>query len=367
MQSILLSSASSRTSHLMRWFWHREVKLFLIHYGIWVLVSLLVGWFEFTYLSAEVLQKTSPLTGKYQHDWNGYVTLTLAGDFIYLLPVHLSYWLFRTSLRRGQTWSLVLFGVYIIPVYFLILSLLTGIMEGYFKLAASFQDAMVLAIIVWIYTLTFISVRAYRQNRRQQRELEFQKNQAELSALKAQVNPHFMFNTLNNLYGTALSGDTDRTAAGIEQLSSVMRHITEASQHEFISIEQELRFVEDMVELHRMRLPRTDTIRIRTDIDWDEKPARIVPLLLNPLIENAFKYGISMQQPCFVQTQLRVENNVLYFNIENSVHSRTGLEKGTGLGLVNVRQRLALAYPNRHSLYVREEDNTFSVNLTIDL
>ncbi|MBD2752076.1 sensor histidine kinase [Spirosoma validum] len=366
MPSASAISSSSWSSVLTRWFWNRELRLLLIHYGIWVVVSLLFVWFESTYLSADTLQKISPTIVKYRNDWGGYVRLSLIADLLYVLPVHASYWLYKVLIGKGKTWSIVLFVLYFIS-YALILSVLTGMVVGYFSLPLEREEALATIFLIWAYTLVFITVRAYRENRRRQRDLEKQKIQAELQALKAQVNPHFMFNTLNNLYGTALSGDADRTAAGIEQLSSVMRHVTEASHRDFIPVDQELRFVGDIVELHQMRLPRTDTIRIKTEIDWDEQPAQIVPLLLNPLIENAFKYGISIQHPCFVHIRLQVKTGTLYLTVENSILPRTRLEKGTGLGLVNVRQRLALAYPERHTLRVEEGNGTFLIDLTINL
>lgn len=102
-------------------------------------------------------------------------------------------------------------------------------------------------------------------------------------------------------------------------------------------------------------------------MDWDEKPAQIAPLLLNPLVENAFKYGISMQRPSFVDISIRVTDGTLTGTIRNSIVSRTQLEKGTGTGLKNVRQRLALAYPNRHSLRIEETNDEFVVHLQITL
>ena len=92
-----------------------------------------------------------------------------------------------------------------------------------------------------------------------------------------------------------------------------------------------------------------------------------MPLLLNPLIENAFKYGISIQYPCFVRIHLLVQDGTLKMTTENSVLPRTDLEKGTGIGLANVRQRLALAYPNQHRITVEETDAIFLVDLTINL
>lgn len=227
--------------------------------------------------------------------------------------------------------------------------------------------ASVFASLFLIYIIVYGFITDSRKTRKEQLTLIQQRTQAELDALKAQVNPHFLFNSLNNIYGTAIVEDSPRTAESIQQLSGIVRYVMEESRLQTTDIRRELRFIDDYVELQRIRLPNQDNIDIRTRIDWDEKPAQIVPLLLNPLIENAFKYGISMQHPCFVQTQLRVENNTLYFTIENSVHPRTGIEKGTGLGLVNVRQRLALAYPNRHTLRVEESDGRFYVELIISM
>ena len=366
MQPTLSTSPSGSASFAKRWFWHREVRIFLIHYGIWLAVSLISAWLGYTYMTADAIKQLSPTMAKYQNDWGEYVKISLVGDFIYLLPVHLSYWLYTVSFRKGQTWRIVLFILYFL-LYLLILSILTGFYVAYFGLPDEGNELMSMVFVMWAYTLIFITIRAYQQNRRRQRDLESQKMKAELQALKAQVNPHFMFNTLNNLYGTALTGDSNRTAAGIEQLSSVMRHVTVASHLDLIPIEQELRFVDDLVELHRLRVPRTDTFRIETRTDWDEKPAQIIPLLLNPLIENAFKYGISTQHPCFVIINLKVQDSKLQLTIENSVLARTDLEKGTGLGLANVRQRLKLAYPSRHELTVEEKDNVFLVDLTIKL
>ncbi|UHG91201.1 sensor histidine kinase [Spirosoma oryzicola] len=318
-----------------------------------------------------MLKETSPLLVKYQNNWIGYALLTIVTGFIYVLLIHGSYWLYNVLASRRKVWTFVVFGLYAFVVYIFILAVVTILIFVHLGISmkdkAALQEALGGVFVTWVYTLLFIAVRAYRQNQRRERALILQKTQAELQTLKAQVNPHFMFNTLNNLYGSALAGDTDRTAAGIEQLSSVMRHMTEASQQDLIPIEQEVRFVEDTVELHRMRVPNTDTIQIRTRIDWDEKPAQIAPLLLNPLIENAFKYGISVQYPCFVRIQMQIENGNLDAVIENSLVPRTGLEKGTGLGLANVRQRLALVYPNRHSLEIREANDQFRVHLQIKL
>lgn len=227
--------------------------------------------------------------------------------------------------------------------------------------------ASVSASLLLIYMVVYGFITDYRKSRKLQLALVQQRTQAELDALKAQVNPHFLFNSLNNIYGTAIQEDSPRTAESIQQLSGIVRYVMEESRLQTTDIQRELRFIDDFVELQRIRLPDQENIDISIDIEWDEKPAQIVPLLLNPLIENAFKYGISIQYPCFVRIRLRVHNGTLTLVTENSVLPRTGLERGTGLGLANVRQRLALAYPDRHTIHIEEQNGSFRVNLTIDL
>ncbi|QKZ11762.1 sensor histidine kinase [Spirosoma sp. KUDC1026] len=235
--------------------------------------------------------------------------------------------------------------------------------------AAEYNEmiASVLASILLIYMVVYGFIIDYRKSRKLQTALVQQRTQAELDALKAQVNPHFLFNSLNNIYGTAIQEGSPRTAESVQQLSGIVRYVMEESRLQTTDIRRELRFIGDFVELQQLRLPNLDTIDIRTTVDWDEQPAHIVPLLLNPLIENAFKYGISIHYPCFVYISLRVQEGQLRLTTENSVLPRNELEKSTGLGLANVRQRLDLAYPDRYRLAINETDETFHVTLTIDL
>ena len=225
----------------------------------------------------------------------------------------------------------------------------------------------VFASLLLIYVVVYGFISDFRKSQRRQLALTQQRIQAELDALKAQVNPHFLFNSLNSIYGTALVEDSPRTAESIQQLSGIVRYVMEESRLQTTDVRRELRFIDDYVELQRVRIPNQENIEITTDIEWDEKPAQIVPLLLNPLIENAFKYGVSIQYPCFVRIHLLVQDGTLKMTTENSVLPRTDLEKGAGIGLANVRQRLALAYPNQHKLTVEETDAVFLVDLTINL
>lgn len=140
--------------------------------------------------------------------------------------------------------------------------------------------------------------------------------------MKAQINPHFLFNSLNNIYGTAMVEEAPRTANSLQQLSSIMRYVLEKSKMEYVNIADEIKFLNDYTFMHELRIPKRDNINIDVKIDWDEQPAEIAPLLLNPIIENAFKYGISVEQPCFVKIDFEVVAQKLRFNSQNSILSK---------------------------------------------
>ncbi|ADB41107.1 sensor histidine kinase [Spirosoma linguale] len=279
----------------------------------------------------------------------------------------------RHVFKKNQTAYTILYIVCLLLLWNFISDGLTSLFANFDlakkREAKAYNEmfASTLTSLLLIYMVVYGFIVDFRKSRKLQVALIQQRTQAELDALKAQVNPHFLFNSLNNIYGTAILEDSPRTAESIQQLSGIVRYVMEESRLQTTDIQRELRFLDDFVELQRLRLPNKDNIDIRVNIDWDEKPARIVPLLLNPLIENAFKYGISMQYPCFVHVRLRVQDGTLHLTTENSVLTRTDLEKGTGLGLANVRQRLMLAYPDRHTLTVSDNNDTFLVELTIHL
>ncbi len=207
----------------------------------------------------------------------------------------------------------------------------------------------------------------YKYNKTLQQRLVDQRNRAELSTLKAQVNPHFLFNTLNNLYGTAIVEEADKTAAGIHQLAGIMRHVVEESKHESTPIEKEIKFLGDFIELNKIRLPNQDNIKVSVKVKYDEKSFLIAPLLLIPFVENAFKYGISIKDNCFVDIDLNIVEDKIHFLCRNSIIKNNNLEPSTGTGIDNVRKRLALNYPNRHTLDISDKDGLFEVRLMLDL
>lgn len=204
------------------------------------------------------------------------------------------------------------------------------------------------------------------RHERDAEKLREQRLQAELQQLHAQINPHFLFNALNTLYGMARRTDL-QTAGAVVQLSDILRHNLYEVGKEDISIGEELKVIRQYIAFARLRLVRDGDIRLRIDDHIGEQ--RIAPLLLLPLIENAFKYGLASEAEGMprVDIDVRLRENELCFTCANS-YSPCGTENGTGgIGLKNVRRRLQLHYPGRHRLQAASCGEIFRVDLNIQL
>lgn len=195
--------------------------------------------------------------------------------------------------------------------------------------------------------------------------LLLEKKTAELSFLKSQTNPHFLFNTLNNLYGLAVQGSS-QTADAILRLSEILRFMLYESDQAYIPVGKELKIIREYIELERMRYDKSLVITMEEDIDDEQQ--LIPPLLLMPLVENAFKHGVSdtLEHP-FIHIRLQVRSSSLRFEVRNSKSSVphvNGLNRRIGLG--NLRRQLELLFAE-YSLDIMDESTSFSVKLYINL
>jgi len=193
---------------------------------------------------------------------------------------------------------------------------------------------------------------------------------ANLTLLRSQINPHFLFNALNTLYGTALQENAERTSEGIQRLGDMMRFMLEENMQDKITLNREIDYIKNYISLQKLRTQSSPDILIQTAITEQVNSLSITPMLLIPFIENAFKHGISLREPSHIKVSLQIDKNVLYFDVYNSIHHRAAddPEKDkSGIGLNNVRQRLKLSYPEKHELIIRENAKEFFVHLTIQL
>lgn len=196
--------------------------------------------------------------------------------------------------------------------------------------------------------------------------IELSKNQldTELNFLKSQINPHFFFNTLNNLYGLALQ-KSDNTPAMILRLSDMMDYILYQAKVHQIELEKEVAFIENYLELEKLRFG--SRINIEFEKTGNFKSKVIPPLLFLPLVENAFKHGASQKlEDSYVKIVLQVNENV-YFKVENSKSSVNGFNNKEGLGLENLKRRLELLYPDDFILNIVNDQDRFTAYIQIPL
>lgn len=199
------------------------------------------------------------------------------------------------------------------------------------------------------------------------RELEQAKLEAELSALKHQIHPHFLFNILNGLYGLAFKNDDEPTAEGIGKLSGMMRYMLYESNDEKVPLEKEVEYIRNYIDLQRLRLLPTTQVdfSVRGSIHGKE----IAPLLLIPFIENAFKHGVSTLQPTKIEIFLNLLDHELIFDVRNPLLHQGRGAKNTpgGIGLTNVKKRLDILYPKQHQLRIQNQEDHYHVHLTLSL
>ena len=199
-------------------------------------------------------------------------------------------------------------------------------------------------------------------------ETALAKSDATLQFLKSQINPHFLFNALNTLYGTALKGDNEKTAEGIQKLGDMMRFMLHENTRDLIPMDKEIEYLTNFISLQKLRIQTSPDISIEDSIDESCAAARqIAPMLLIPFVENAFKHGISLTEKSWIRIELRCKKSIIDFEVRNSVHKNAkNLEHGkSGIGLANVRERLKHHYPGKHMLDIAETENEFSVKLTL--
>lgn len=215
---------------------------------------------------------------------------------------------------------------------------------------------------------------ARRQQRRTQQitglETELGHTTANLDFLRSQINPHFLFNALNTLYGLALQENSERTAQGVQMLGDMMRFMLHENQQPTILLGREVDYLRNYIALQELRTAVSPTITLTTNLAEVRSHVHIAPMLLLPFVENAFKHGISFKHKSWISITLECRHDTLYFDVRNSLHPKPAPElepTASGIGLANVRQRLDLLYPGQYELLIRPTVEEFFVHLTLDL
>jgi hypothetical protein len=253
--------------------------------------------------------------------------------------------------------------------YAVFANMLMGVSPGNFKQTSVDTGQNVLPFInVAGIAFSIKFLENWRMQRRQTTVAQNAQLQAELELLKAQVHPHFLFNTLNNLYSHTLE-QSDLAPGIVLKLSHLLRFMLYESKSPEIPLKTEVHIIQSYMELEQVRYGNRLDVSFVCRGELNDK--KIAPLLLLPFVENAYKHGPSQQiDLCWISFDLAVEDNMIRFKLINSFDAdegiKTEMNKG-GMGLQNVKRRLELIYPNKYSLDIRAEDNMFIVNLDLQI
>ncbi len=196
--------------------------------------------------------------------------------------------------------------------------------------------------------------------------LNKEKIKTELSYLKAQINPHFLFNTLNSLYALTLE-KSDKAPNAVLKLSGLMRYVVTDSAQEFVPLEKEINYLNDYIELQKLRMD--DTVKFLYTVTGSMLGEKITPLILIPFIENAFKYGINPEKNCEIRISIFIENANLELKVSNLIVVQSTLDDAlkSEKGIASCLRRLQFTYPNKHSLDLKNDGTKYTVLLKMQL
>ncbi len=282
-------------------------------------------------------------------------------NYFYFLP--------RFLARRNIFQFLAEFSIPFVLHIILLVFIKRSFVDGYsFRLPFLYSDRFVvqLATIV-LFIVAFVALLRFAEDwlelEARKKELENEQLASELRFLKAQINPHFLFNTLNNLYSLAFVQSPNTTDV-IAMLSQMMRYMIYDTNQPQVLLSKEIAYMENYISLEKLRL--NDEIPITFEITGQISKVQIVPLILITFLENAFKHGVGSYKPqAWIKLTIDVQGNQFHYCVTNSKNP-TQNEK-SGIGLQNVQRRLMLSYPNRHQLTITELPDQYSVSLKIKL
>ena len=279
------------------------------------------------------------------------------------------FWLIPRFLIRSNVWRYVL----ITTITALVMIILTwamhyaiDVMNGMrpISLPKRFPGLLVSFCIVSGIAIGLGLYNDWKRSQQEKTELRAAAVESELSFLKSQVSPHFLFNTLNNIYSLSVV-QSPATPDAVMKLANLMRYMLYEANEKTVPLSKEIQYLRDFIDLQKIRL--TDKVSIQFIVEGIVDERAIHPLLLIPFIENAFKHGISYSNNSAIVMQLRITADKLVLNVTNPVLKvdAANKDKSSGIGLLNVKKRLDLLYPEQHQLDIRNDGIRYAVTLTI--
>ena len=334
------------------------VQLAFYHFLFWAL-----------YVLSEYLANLVHLSPGTQFE---FLRSTLLSLPVLMLPTYFLVWFAVPRLLKKRKIALFALSVLVVGLFVFYsrikwLELINYINhDHYFQVPASkvvknvIRDYAIIALAVCIYIIG-----DWRKNQQLNEALIKAKAEAEIKLLKSQLQPHFLFNSLNNIYSLALM-KSDLTADSILKLTDLLEYLVYKANQEKIPLAQEVQLIKNYIGLEQLRYG--EQLQVEEQINIDNEQLLIAPLLLLPFAENCFKHGGSSKNGIFrIVLHLKVAQNRLEFYLENSKKKMPSPEKTGGIGLENIQKRLQLIYPQSHQLNILDEEDSFKIQLSINL
>lgn len=301
---------------------------------------------------------------------------------LFVLPITIAityvsiYNLIPNFLLKKHYKKFVLYAIYtlIISAYLIAISIFYGLIylsEARFSnmsiTSKNFIFILVgvylVVLMVSVFKLLRLQVKATEKSSALEQKIlatQLKLKEQELQYLKMQIQPHFLFNTLNTMYGFALK-KADETPEMILKLSNLLDYLLYQVDKPFVALSEEIKHLEDYLELEKMRF--NDTLLVNFEKEMDNPDLKVAPMLFLPFIENSFKHGNIINGKLTIHIHLKTEKDSIYFSVENSTNDNA--KTVGGIGLNNLKKRLDLLYKNKHDLQIEQFDNTFKINLTL--
>jgi len=219
--------------------------------------------------------------------------------------------------------------------------------------------------LVMGYSLSVSFVRELYSQVLLKRQIEAERDKAELAVFKAQISPHFLFNTLNSLYSLVI-GTSDKAEEAFVKFTEILRYTYTAVEKETVPVGDEVNNIKNYIDLQKIRLNRHTNVEL--DCKVDDTHVLIPPMIMVTFVENAFKYGSSTSKDCSIKIRIHMKDGKLDFETGNKIMKQADkFRTDVPIGVENCRARLEVLYPERHSIYVKEDDGVYRLNLSIKL
>lgn len=341
----------------------RKHKKTLLHIAFWC-----------AYASFFFYQISSFNKGGEELDWTR-ILKDFTSHMIAMMGIsYLNYFFFLPRLLKSRNFGryiLEFIPVFCVLAYLIVVAkrfILAGHIPGFYLDSSRFTVNVIIGtlfLVVFVGLLKFVE--DWFELEARKKEVENESLTSELRFLKAQINPHFLFNTLNNLYYLAYTKSPNTTEV-ISKLSQMMRYMLYDSNHSRVSLKKEIEYMRNYVSLEKLRLGKD--VPIRFEVEGDTSAATIAPLVLITFLENAFKHGVSNSSSnSWIEVAIQVKNKTCYYKVANSKIPESGktVKEKSGIGLLNVKRRLDLSYPDNYQLQVEDLDDRYSVELKLNL